>query len=367
MLRATRGDRAEARARPETDLARRRMRNEPARSGCWSALARVLLRLATLPLLAFCAAALWFDGTASRGLAGALAAGFVLVSLALLLRRPARRNLLLALVPSAAVLAWWFSLQPRNDRVWQPDVERPPNCSFDGERVTISNVRHAAWRSDTECDPHWETHEYDLSQVGGMDLFLSYWGPRAIAHTILSWEFTDGRHLAISIETRKEVGESYSAVRGFFRQYELYYVVADERDVIRVRTDFRGEDVYLYRLRAPPDRARAILRQYLLRIDRLSREPEWYNAVDKNCTTVIFEHVRPIVGHVPFDLRMLANGHIDEMLYEQGAINASLPFETLREASRVSAAARAAGDTPDFSRAIRQNLPARPPPPPPGK
>src|SRR6202035_2568939 len=111
------------------------------------------------------------------------------------------------------------------------------------------------------------------------DMFLSYWGPTLIAHTIASWEFDDGRHLAISIETRKERGETYSALRGFFRQYELVYVVADEHDLIGLRTDYRGEQVYLYRLRVSAVPARALLVDYLQEINRLAEHPQWYNAL----------------------------------------------------------------------------------------
>jgi Domain of unknown function (DUF4105) len=342
------------------------MPNAGVRPGPLAIIVRVLLKLVAIVLVLFCAAALWFDGPEARWLAAGLAVALLALTLVVLLL-PARVALLLGLLPSVAVLVWWLSLEPRNDRDWQPDVARVAQARFDGDIVTIENVRNAAYRSETDYDARWETRTYDLQQIVGLDLFLVYWGPALIAHTILSWEFADGQHLAISIETRKEVGEEYSAVRGFFRQYELYYVVADERDVIRLRTDFRGEDVYLYRLRTPPERARALLRQYLERINRLGAEPEWYNALDQNCTTVIFDHVRPIVGHVPFDVRMLANGHLDEMLHDMKVVNASMPFETLRAASHVTEAAMAAGDADDFSARIRAVLPDRPPPPPPGR
>jgi Domain of unknown function (DUF4105) len=331
-----------------------------------SVLGLALLRLALLLLALWCAAALWIDGPAARWLAGLLAAVCAAFSLAFLFRRPARRKLLLAALPCAVVLGWWLSLQPRNDRSWQREVERQASCTWKGEVATIANVRNFARRSGPDDEPRWETRSYDLAQVSGLDLFLCYWGPRAIAHTILSWEFADGRHLAISIETRPEVGEEYSAVRGFFRQFELCYVVADERDVIRVRTDERGEDLYLYRLRTSPERARALLHEYLDAVNGLVAQPRWYNALETNCTTVIFDHVRPIVGRMKFDVRMLANGHLDELLQEDGVVNTSLPFEALRQASRISEAARAAGDSPGFSAAIRKGLPPRPPPPPEG-
>jgi hypothetical protein len=191
---------------------------------------------------------------------------------------------------------------------------------------------------------------------------MSYWASPLIAHTIMSWEFDDGGHLAISIETRKERGESYSAVRGFFRQYELYYVVADERDVIGVRTNHRGERVYLYRLAASPARARALLLAYLERVNQLARAPAWYNAFSHNCTTSIRLHVQEIGVANPWDWRILVNGHGDQMLYERGSLNRDLPFDELRARSDITARAQAADSRPDFSTRIRDGLPERPPP-----
>jgi len=312
------------------------------------------------------AAALWFDGPASRALAGAAAGACALVSVLLLFRtRPARRGLLLFALGFAALVTWWLSIPPRNDRDWMDDVARSPRSELQGEEVTVQDVRHFTWRSDSDYDVRWETREYDLTQVTGLDLFLCYWGPRNIAHTILSWEFADGRHLAISIETRKERGEEYSAVRGFFRQFELYYVVADERDVIGVRTDCRGEDVYLYRLRTPPERARALLLEYLAEVDELAAQPAWYNALTGNCTTMIFKHIYRLLGYIPGDWRILVNGYIDEMLWDEGIVNTTMSAAALRERSAVSPAARAAGQADDFSARIRVGLPDRPPPPPP--
>ena len=328
-----------------------------------AAFLRWALRLLLLPVVAWGAAALWFDGPASHALAGMLAAAFAAASLALLVvPRRFLRGLLLFAALFAVVLLWWLSIEPSNERNWMADVAQLPYGQVEGDRLVLHNVRDCLYVTETDYTARWDTRTYDLSAIDGLDLFLCYWGPRAIAHTIMSWDFADGQHLAISIETRKEVGEEYSAVRGFFRQYELYYVVADERDVIRLRTDFRGEDVYLYRLRTPPDRARKLLLQYVERINGLVTQPVWYNALTHNCTTVIFDNVRPIVGSVPFDWRILANGYIDEMLYEQGVINTSLPFETLRERSYIDENARRA-DLGAFSAMIRSGLPGRPPPP----
>jgi len=325
----------------------------------------VLLRLLALLFATWAAAALWFDGPTSRAWAGGLAGAFLLVTLLLLFAvRPFRRGLAGFALVFAGVLVWWLCIPPSGDRDWQDDVARSPRVEVDGDTLVVTDVRHFVWRADDDYDVAWETRTYDLDQVVGLDLFLCYWGPRDIAHTILSWEFADGRHLAISIETRKERGEEYSAILGFFRQFELYYVVADERDVVGVRAGPRGEDVYLYRLRTPPERSRGLLLEYLAEVDALAGHPQWYNAFTANCTTQIFRHVRRLMGTIPWDWRMLVNGYLDEMLQEEGVINTTMPIDELRAASHVSEEARAAGQSDDFSERLRDGLPARPPPPP---
>ncbi len=317
-----------------------------------------------LVLIAWGAAALWFDGPPSRPLAGALAATYVATALGLLIGlRPRRHGLAAFALLFAALLAWWLSLAPSNQRAWQLDVARLPVAEIDGDRVTVHNVRNFAYRSEFDYTEHWETRRYDLSKLQGLDLFVIYWGSPDIAHTILSWQFADGQRLAVSIETRKETGESYSAVRGFFRQYELYYVLADERDVIGVRTNHRREDVYLYPLRTPPARARAILVDYLEGINRLARQPRWYNALTYNCTTTIRLHLAKVVGGIPHDWRWLANGYLDELLYEMGVLNQQHPFAELKRLSYINPKAQALAADEDFSMAIRRGLPPRAPPP----
>jgi hypothetical protein len=301
---------------------------------------------------------LWFDGPESQLWAGALAMTFVVAVIALLvLVRPIWRLWVGFLVLFVFVQGWWISIEPSNDRDWLADVARVPAVTFDGDLVTISNVRNFQYRSETDFDEIWETRTYDLSQLRGIDMYLSYWGSPMIAHTITSWEFADGQHLAVSIETRKEVGEEYSAVLGFFRQFELYYVVADERDVIGVRTNHRGEDVYLYRMKTPLPVARAMLVSYLEATNRLVDTPSWYNALVDNCTTVIRQHQRQVAHDKTFDWRIIVNGYIDELGYERGTIDVSLPFDELRLKSNITERGKAAGASPDFSQRIREGLP----------
>jgi hypothetical protein len=342
------------RAGPWAGFARRAAR------GC----ARALLGLGLLAVLAWGAAALWFDGPAWRPAAGALAAGYLAGSLALLAAvRPCRRGLALTAGLFGGVLAWWLAIPPSNDRDWQPDVARTATAEIEGDRVRLRNLRDFRYRSETDYDERWEERSYDLSRLRGLDLFVSDWGAPGIVHTIMSFEFEDSPPLAISIETRKERGESYSALRGFFRQYELYFVVADERDVIRLRTDFRGERVHLYRLNPPPERVRALLLAYLGEVNRLAARPRWYNALTHNCTTTIRLLVLRAGVRNPWNWRLLVNRHAPELLYLRGTVNTERPFAELERRSDVTERARSAGDAPDFSRRLREGLPARPPPP----
>ena len=272
--------------------------------------------------------------------------------------RPLLHACLWALAPCVAVGCWWSSLPPRNDRDWQPDVARTPTAERQGSFVTVRGVRDFDYRTETDFTERWDERRFDLDRVVGLDLFVSYWGPTLYAHTILSWDFEDAPPLAASIETRKEKGESYSAVLGFFRQYELVYVLADERDVVRLRTNYRGERVFLYRLATSRAGARALLEQYLDEANTLAREPAWYNAFTDNCTTAIWRNVRALSPGNPFDWRLLANGHLDRMLYERGRVDTSLPFAELRQRSDVTERAKACGSRDDFSRCIREGLPA---------
>lgn len=318
----------------------------------------ILLSPIILGAIAWGVAALWIDGPASRPVAGALAVAFAMASLCIfLVARPMRRALGAFAVLFALLLAWWLSLQPSNDRAWEPSVARAPTATLDGDLLTITNLRNFDYRSETDFDEVWETRTYDLSKLTGVDLFLSYWSSPLIAHTIMSWTFEDGPPLAISIETRKEADEEYSAVLGFFRQFELYYVVADERDLVRVRTNYRGEEVYLYPLNASLKTARNLLLDYVARMNEIARKPAWYNAATHNCTTTIRHHMFAIGDAGPWDYRFLVNGQIDEMAYERGVIDTSLPFAQLRERSNIVERANRADDDPGFSERIREGLP----------
>ena len=261
----------------------------------------------------------------------------------------------------AVVLLGWFSIEPSHERNWQADVAKLPFAEIRGDRVTVHNVRNASYRSETDFSVRFEDRELDLSKLRSIDLFLVHWGSPVIAHTIMSWGFEGDDYLAVSIETRKEEGESYSALRGFFRQYELVYIVADERDVVGLRTNHRGEDVHLYRLDVPVEGARLLLLAYLDAINQLYEQPEWYNAMTHNCTTTIQHLAAPYEQKSWWSWKLLLNGYFDELAYDIGAIDRSMPLSDLRELSYINPRAMAAGsDDPKFSVRIRAGLPRMP-------
>jgi hypothetical protein len=272
--------------------------------------------------------------------------------------RPLPRAFAAWAIAGVALLVWWTSMEPSNTRDWQADVARLPRVEIRGQQLVFHDIRSFEYRSETDFTPRYVDRSYDLADLRGVDLFMSYWGSPAIAHTIMSWQFGNAPPLAISIETRKRKGQEYSAVKGFFKQYEIIYVVADERDVVGLRTNHRGEQVYLYRLKSSPALARALLLDYVASINELVERPQFYNALLDNCTTTIRRHRTHVdTDAPPFDWRLIANGYLDQRLYEAGIVDTRLPFEQLRRVSQVDARAKAADGDPAFSQRIREGLP----------
>ena len=259
------------------------------------------------------------------------------------------------------VLVWWNSLTPSNDRDWLPNVARTPWATVSGDTVTIHNIRNFTYRTETDFTPAWYDKSYDLRKLEGIDIVTSYWMGPDIAHVFVSFAFAGGEHLAMSIETRTEKGEGYSAIKGFFRQYELYYVVADERDVIRLRTNYRKdppEQVHVYRIKGDNAGARRVFMDYLNAINALKAKPAFYNSLTTNCTTTIWTHSLVNPGHVPFSWKVLASGYVPQYLYEQGRlVDGGLPFAELQQRSLVNPRAQQADAAADFSTRIRQGLP----------
>jgi Domain of unknown function (DUF4105) len=330
------------------------------RLGKW--LGGLLLGLIVTGMTLWGMGALYYDVPATP-LGSILAIAFGLATLAAFLVLPRRRRTLVGFVLAWAVLvAWWSTITPSNARDWQPEVAVLPAATIDGERVTLHNVRNFAYRSATDFTPQYYDKTVDLRQLETVDLIASYWAGEAIAHLIVSFGFGKTDYIAVSIETRKERTEDYSSLKGFYKQYELIYVVADERDVIRLRTTYRQppEDVYLYRLRGTPERAQRLFLDYVRRINALAAHPEFYNTLTTNCTTTILVHAQASGGQAHYNWKILLSGYAPEYAYEMGRLDTRLSFADLKCHSHINERARDAGDTPDFSQRIRQGLP-RPP------
>jgi hypothetical protein len=315
-------------------------------------------------LTAWGALAIRYSDIERPGLRAALAVAFTVFGLvALVAFAHARRRWVAAAVFALvflAVLAWWSRIPPSHDRDWAPEYAVLPRATIDGDRVTLHGVRDFEYRTERDFTPRYEDRTYDLRKLDSVDLVASYWMGEAIAHIMLSFGFEGEDFVAISVETRRERTEGYSAIKGFFKQYELFYVVADERDVIRLRTTYRTEvpeDVYLYRTRGAKDALRRVFLDYLREINALAERPRWYNTLTTNCTTAIMTHLRVNPGHAPMSWKVLLSGYAPQYAWERGALDTSLPFADLRSRSRINDAAGDAGDAPDFSKLIRRGRP----------
>lgn len=251
---------------------------------------------------------------------------------------------------------WWFTVKPSNERQWQADLAKLPYATVEDDIVTVHNIRNFDYRSEFDYIPAYYTKTFDLKGLVGIDLFAVYWMGPAIAHTILSFNFGDKDHLAVSIEARKELNEGYSTIKGFFRQYELTYIVADERDVIRLRTNYRKtppEAVYLYRIQAKKVNIRRLFLEYLRKINELQDTPTFYNTLLDNCTTAIWLNTRVNPGHLPFSWKILLSGYVPEYLYESKSLDNQRPFGELQRLAYINPIAQEADQSLDFSQRIR--------------
>ena len=230
-------------------------------------------------------------------------------------------------------------------------------ATLDVDRLDVRDVRVFDWRTETEFTPRWEDRRFDLATLRSIDLVNSYWAGPVIAHTLLSFGFEDGRFLTVSFEIRRERGEVYSNLAGFFRQYELVVIGADDRDIVRLRTTMRGEDTQIYRIRADPAEIRPLLEEVVRRANAIAAEPVWYNSLFANCTTELFRAARAVAPGLPFDWRIVLSGYLPDYVYDLKRLDTRLGFADLKARSRVSDRGRRIGDSPDFGRLVREGLP----------
>lgn len=325
---------------------------------CFCYVLYLLIFVAAAVMTAWAGLAVYFSNLPTPGLR---LAGSILIPCAAVFIfwrfRPFWKKLVCFLILFCAVLCWWLLIPASNNRSWQPDVAVLSYADFHGDQVTIHNIRNCEYRTKEDYTPQYYDKTFSLSKLQTADLYIVTWGPTLIAHTMMSFGFGDQGYVCISIETRKEQGESYSAIKGFFKQFELIYIVADERDLVRLRTNYRGEKVYLYRLKSDPKIIREVFLDYFKQINRLVDKPGWYNALTQNCTTTIRGHTRPYTQKRPFDWRLLANGYLDQMLYDRKVVDTNYPFEELKKRVYINDKAVLLDNDPNFSYFIRVGVP----------
>jgi len=324
------------------------------------ALLVVLIALLVSGMTAWGVVFLWLSNVPSGVLRAAMAGVFAigtLASFALLKHR--WRTLLAFLSVFVALVAWYFLIPPSNDRQWAPEVAVLPIATVNGNLVEIKNIRNFDYRTETDFTPRYYDKTFDLGKLESADLISVHWGSPAIAHVMVSFGFAGDDFVVFSIEMRKEKNEPGSMLRSCFRKYELIYVVADERDVIRVRTNYRQprEQVHIYRTRLPIEDQRKLFLSYVAKVDELSRTPEWYNTLEDNCTTGVLQRTHAYKGRARYNWKVLLSGYAAEYAYELGMFDTSIPFAELRERCLVNARAELADKADDFSRRIRDGIP----------
>jgi Domain of unknown function (DUF4105) len=278
-------------------------------------------------------------------------------ALIVLIVKTGRWRPLSSLLCFCLVLVWWLSLKPSDAGDWQQDTSQRAWTETVGDRITVHNVRNCDYRTETEYTNCWSDRTYNLSDLRAVDFFFVNWGIKWIGHPILSFDFGNNQHLAFSIECRYKLGQSYSAILGFFRQYELIFIASDERDVIRLRTNYRkDEEVYMYRTNAPPDVMRKFFLTYVDYLNDLYNHPEWYNALTKNCTTTLNGQLSADLPKAkPWTYKLLLNGSLDQLFYERGRlVTDGLPFPELKEREHINPFAHTVNQSPDFSALIRE-------------
>ena len=274
------------------------------------------------------------------------------------LRVRGRKRLLVWLGAFLLVIIPWLFKKPQNTREWAPEFAHVPSAIINGDLVTFTNFRHFDYHTDGTPIEKWETRSFHLSKLRHMDFFMTYWGTgRLVGHPIFSFDFGDDGHVAFSIESRREKGEIYGLISGLYKQFELLYIVSDESDVIRSRTNFRkDENVYLYRLHIKDTTTRLRFSEYVDSLNRRAAEPEWYNVVTANCTTAVRGQITTRERH-SLDWRILANGKLDELLNERGILDKSMPFPELKAKSHINPVAHEHPEPEKFSEVIREGVP----------
>jgi hypothetical protein len=271
-----------------------------------------------------------------------------------------RRALAAIALGFAATLVWFLSIPARTDRNWRPELLVMPWAEIDGDHIRVHGVRNFEYRTPDDFDIRYDDRAFDLAKLQAMDLYFSYWDQNeSVAHTMFSWDFGGSDVLCLSVEVRREIGQEAGGLPGLFKQFEILYILADERDVVRLRTNYRRERVYLIRSLLTPDEGRRVLLDVLAKVNRFREQPEFYRTIGNNCTTSVVNLVNEVMPHrIPFSKKILMNGYAPELAYANHLGATDLPFGEWKRRSNINESALAADKDPLFSRRIRDGLPS---------
>lgn len=260
-------------------------------------------------------------------------------------------------------LFWYFSLEPRQDRDWNAEVAHTLNYERQDDLVTLHNVRNFDWHKDGKFTEKWESRTFNLNDINGVNIITSYWMGPQIAHTLVSFDFSNAKPLTFSIEIRKEKNESFSAIGGFFRQFEVSLVASDEKDIIYTRSNVRGEQVYFFPINMAKPEMKALFEAYLSKADELEKQAKWYNTLTSNCTTLVFDMVQAVSKQpLPSDYRLIASGYLPNYLNDLGAIDQHWDMKTWYQKAHINPRTQAFSaleypSSENFSKMIRYGLP----------
>jgi hypothetical protein len=329
-----------------------------------------LLALVFLASVVFALGVIWYQGPSAMALRALLMFGWLVLSAACAVwywRARDGRPWLVYLVPFGALALYFASIEPRNDRDWSPEMTRLLTYSgadLYGDAIIVQNVRNFDWTGPMQARERWEERRYDLTKLKSVDVLSLYFMGETVAHTYFSFVWENGEALSLSVEIRKEKGETYSQVGGFFKAYELSILAGDERDFYGWRVHYPKEDIQLFHTRATPEQARVLLLKLLDEANKLAQQPTYYNTLTDNCTTETWMLTEAMGADHPVDWRLLASGYLPDMLYDLKLIDTSRPLSELREAGHILPRAKTALDQgltgAAFSNALREGVPALP-------
>lgn len=300
------------------------------------------------------ATALWLHlGGAPRIMA---LAALALVSATALAARARKRRLGWAVLGLAAlgVGGWYQTITPREDRNWASDVAHGVTTRIEGDIVTLHNIRDFDWKSRDEATERWITRSVDLKQLETVDMITSVWDNPDIAHLLVSFGFSTGEHIVYSVEIRREAGEEFSEIGGFFRQFELVLIAATERDILRLRTDQRGEEVRMFPVALTPEQSRTMFLSYAELAGQLEAAPRFYNTIAANCTTVVYGLALSLKSDLPLNNKLILSGRLPEYLDALRVLGGTGDMAERRAAALLPANAEAANPGMSYSQAIRR-------------